>query len=330
MMIELTGLDGQNPLGYLASLGLLRVLDDDARRRQAAPPRLRWGSEGYTFPVLVTDLDVDRVMETVLDDARAQADNRALTFAYTKEGREADPADDDAVRDLKPPPEIARTVLDECATRPRRVSGLIAGFFSDLVQDTTKGNTKPTAFHFTAGQQLFLAMVEELRRGIDRDDVVEALIGPWLNASTLPSLSWDASAVRSYALRADDPSKEKRGSIPAANWLAVIALELFPVVPIGVRLVTTAVTGGWKDSAFRWPLWNVPVTFFTAASLLRVDPRRWTGAERDALGISEVYASSISRSDQGGYGSFSPASVVLPAGLGRRRKAWKEIAAKKS
>lgn len=311
-VIELSGLSGDNPLGFFAALGLLRVLDDDASRRGVRRPALAFAAEGPPTAALDTDLGLERVCEVVLEDARAQADNPALRFAYLDDER-VSPDRKGAVRDLKPPPRVARELLDECATRPRRVSALVSGWFSELVTDN-KGNTKPTALHFTAGQQEFLSMVAELRDGIDADDVHETLFGPWSNASSLPSLSWDASIARYYALRAGDPAKEKRGSVPAANWLAVVAMEFFPVAADGGRLATTAVAGGWKDATFCWPLWSVPASAFASASLLRVDARRWTAAERAALGVTRVYAADILRSDQGGYGSFSPASVVLPRG----------------
>jgi hypothetical protein len=47
-------------------------------------------------------------------------------------------------------------------------------------------------------------------------------------------------------------------------------------------------------------------------SLLRVGATRWTARERAALGISEVLGAKILRSDQGGYGSFTPSHVELP------------------
>jgi hypothetical protein len=310
--IILAGLDGQNPLGFLATLGLLRVLDDHAARRRAPAPTVRFTIEGPPVPVLRTDLGEDQLAELVIEDAVAQADNRALQLAYAKDGTRVLPTAEDAIRDLKPPPPIARQLLSECAQSTRRASSLGAAWFSELVQDNN-GNTKPGALHFTAGQQVFLGMVEDLRTGLTVEDVREALFGPWLNRSSLPSLSWDASVARNYALRATDPSKEKRGSVPAANWLGVIALEFFPVVPDRGRLITTAVTGGWKDSTFHWVLWNVQATVRAAASLLRVDARRWSASERSALGILRVYAADILRSDQGGYGTFSPASVVAPS-----------------
>ena len=317
MVINLTGLSGDNPLGFFAALGLLRVLDDDASRRGVRRPTIAFAAEGPPTAALHTDLGFERVCEVVVEDARAQADHPALRFAYLDDER-VPPDRKGAVRDLKPAPRVARQLLDECATRPRRVSALVAGWFSEL-STSNEGDTKPTAFHFTAGNQKFLAIVDQSRKGIDADDVREALAGPWTNTSPLPSLRWDGSGVRQYALRARAPTDEKNvGSVPAANWLAVVAMEFFPVVADRGRLATTAVAGGWKDATFSWPLWSVPATAYASASLLRVDARRWTAAERAALGITRVYAADILRSDQGGYGSFSPASVVLPRDERRR------------
>jgi hypothetical protein len=306
----LTGLDGQNPLGFFCALGLLRVLHDDAVRRGAPPPALGFASAGEPVPTMRSDLTFDAIVSMVLDDARAQGENRALQFAYTDDGERAIAGDSSAVRDLKPPPKLARELLDECANRSRREASLVGGWFSELVQDNN-GNTKPTALHFTAGQQSFLEMVDALRKGITKEDVGEALLGPWLNTSHLPSLSWDSSFARFYALRAGNPSKEKRGSVPAANWLGAIAMEFFPVVPRGDRLLTTGVGGGWKDSVFTWPLWEPALTMAAAAALMRVDLRRMQSAQWEALGVTRVYQAEIQRSDQGGYGSFSPAAVVI-------------------
>lgn len=311
----LTGLDGQNPLGFFAALGLLRVLDDDAVRRRVPRPTLRFATIGESVPTLNSDLAFDAISSVVLDDARQQGENHALQFAYSPQGERAVARDSAAVRDLKPPPALARALLDECAIRQRRESALVAGWFSELVTDNN-GSTKPTALHFTAGQQSFLEMVDQLRQRIANDDVREALLGPWLNTSRLPSLSWDSSIARNYALRAGNPSKEKRGSVPAANWLGVIAMEFFPIAVRRDRLVTTGVKGGWKDSVFTWPLWEPPLTTSAVAPLLRVDVRRMYSAQWDALGVTRVYQADIQRSDQGGYGSFSPAAVVIP----RRQK----------
>jgi hypothetical protein len=153
-------------------------------------------------------------------------------------------------------------------------------------------------------------MITELRSQISSSDLHEALIGPWRGISRLPSLSWDATAARHYALRADDPSKEKRGSVPGANWLGVLGLTFLPVFPHRRQLQTTGVRGGWKNSEFTWPVWKPPSIARVATSLLSLDISSLTAAQRDALGVTAVFSARIQRSDQGGYGSFSPARIV--------------------
>src|SRR5207302_589242 len=87
----------------------------------------------------------------------------------------------------------------------RRSLAMAAAFATDVAVDNN-GNTKPTALHFTAGQQEFLALVSELRKGITREVFNEALFGPWLYSRPLPVLQWDNSQTRDYALRAGAPS----------------------------------------------------------------------------------------------------------------------------
>jgi len=316
--ITLAALEANNPLGFLAALGLLRVLDDRAAAAGARRPRLGFVDQGSFVAAVHTPHTRDEIIELVLRDAAAQADNRALQLAYDQAGTMVTPGAKGATRDLKPPPGVARQLLDHAAQAATaaqadpRTAAFAAAWFSDLVTDRN-GNTKPTAFHFTAGQQAFLEMVEALRAGVTAAHLREALDGPWLNTSPLPSLTWDASVTRLYALRAGNPSKEKRGSVPGANWLAVLGLTYFPVVARGSRLVTTGVTGGWKDGAFTWPVWSPAAEASAVASLLRLDATAWTQSQRRAYGVETVFRSRIQRSDQGGYGSFSPAAVVPPA-----------------
>lgn len=309
---ELTGLDAQNPLAFLAALGLLRILDDHAHRGGHERPRLAFVDRGQQTPVLsCAHGSLDEVIGLVLEDAVRRASDPVLQLAYDDDGNRVPASTPGATRDLKPPPAVARVVLAEAARANRSTADLAAAFFSELVQDN-KGNTKPTALHFTAGTQTFLKMADELRLGVSTADLHEALLGPWTGLSTLPSLSWDATVARMYAMRAGDPSKEKRGSIPAANWLGVIGLSFFPVLVLRRKLVTTRVVGGWKDSVLSWPLWSPAISSRTVASLIRIDPLRWSTRDREALGVTQVYSARILRSDPGGYGSFAPADVGIP------------------
>lgn len=308
--IDLHGLDGQNPLGFFASLGLLRVLDE--RTAASKPrPRLSFLDDGRVARLHAAGSFSD-LCGVVLEDAQGRYGSAALALAYDEEGELVEPSREDAIADLKPSPEAATEFFESLLHQDRRSQDLATAFFAEGVVDNN-GNTKPTAFHFTAGQQKFLEMAGELRRSLQLHHVEEALQGPWRNLDPLPSLSWDSTVARQYALRAVNPSGEKRGSVAAANWLALIGLSFFPVQVRRGRLVTTGVKGGWKDSVFRWPVWSLPSTRYEVASLLRGDVASLTRLEREALGISQVFRSAISRSDQGGYGAFAPAAVELPA-----------------
>lgn len=309
--IELTGLDGQNPLGFFAALGLLRILDAQARGANGDPPRLRFVETPPYVARLSWHEPLERIEERVLADASAQSSSVALGLAYDEQGTLCSPSSAGATRDLKPSPAGARAYLTRAAGAGRREADLAGAFVSDMVQDNN-GATKPTAFHFTAGQQAFLQMVEELRVGVDGPALREALLGPWRNESKLPSLAWDSSVARLYALRAANPSGEKRGSVAGANWLAVHGLAFFPVMPARGRLRTTGVDIGWKDVPFTWPLWTEPAQVGPIAALLRLDPTALTQRARHAVGVSAVFRSHIRRTEQGGYGSFSPAEALLP------------------
>jgi hypothetical protein len=73
-----------------------------------------------------------------------------------------------------------------------------------------------------------------------------------------------------------------------------------------------------KSSAFRWPLWRVPVTRSVARSLvadrsLVAKDARLRPGDLDARGIISVLESRIRRTDQGGYGSFAPSAALASA-----------------
>jgi hypothetical protein len=302
--LVLTGLEGRNPLGFLAALGTLNVVAD-AIQPGHAKPMLRWTSMGTYRPVLVGAPDREALLDLLVSDTASFKGEPALQLRYTKgdDGPEA--------HDLKPPPgEYVRYLRSLVASGGERSLAFAGSFATDVAVDNN-GNTKPTALHFTAGQQEFLAMVDELREGVTREDFREALFGPWRYARALPVLQWDNSQARDYALRAGDPSKEKKQGIPGADWLAFRGLTFLRVAPIGDRIATTGCRGGWKTGLFRWPMWTAALPREVVASLV-TSPEIFEMAPRVLLGrgIPIVFESGIGRTDQGGYGSFSPATVA--------------------
>jgi hypothetical protein len=301
--LVLTGLDGSNPLGFLAALGVLNVSSETDRSTTLA-----WTS-GDWHAVVRTDglANETNLIEVLAADLGTWRADGCLSLTYEK------PRGGNAW-DLKPPPQRFRSYLDDLVERStpaeRRAVDFAAAFATETAQDNN-GNTKPTALHFTAGQQQFLEMVAQLRDGITPEDLREALFGDWRSRRPLPVLGWDSSSTRDYALRASDPSKEKKLGVPGADWLAFRGLSFIRVAPRGAQILTTGCSGGWKTGSFRWPLWDIPLTKDTVQALVQLpDLREIPEAVRRARGISVVFSSSIRRSDQGGYGSFAPAAVV--------------------
>lgn len=294
--IVLTGLDGSNPLGFLAGLGVLEAL-----AARDLPARLSWRNAGG-WRAVVHDAGSHEDLLTLLDEDRvACASEPALALEY------------DGEQDLKPTPARFAAYLKDLvamsAPRVRRGVDWAAAFGSDVVQDNN-GNTKPTALHFAAGQQQFLKMAQDLVIGTTGEDLREAIMGPWTYSRELPVLAWDATASRDWALRASNPSKDKKTGVPGADWLAFRGLASLPVAPIGSRLYTTGCEGGWKSGTFRWGLWTVPLDLEMTRSTMRLALAGIPATERSARGIGVVFQCGIKRSDQGGYGSFEPAQVA--------------------
>jgi hypothetical protein len=299
---SLPGLDGSNPLGFLAALGALRILEDlwtpDAER-----PLLSWKDVGTWVPLVHGVGSVSAMCDAVLEDRETWREDPLLDLSYTN-------LKGNIVADLKPHPDVFRGWLEKLASHSERASACAGALGSEVVQYRS-GMTKPTALHFTAGQQAFVGMIRELRDGFKEGDLLEALKGPWIGDSKLPTMSWDATSARDYALRARNPSSEKRGSVAGANWLAFRALPFFPVAPRGHALETTGFRGGWHGQTFRWPLWSQPCSADTIRSLLlRPMLEAESPAARRALGIEVVFQSTVERSDPGGYGCFRPARVI--------------------
>lgn len=305
-MIELTGLDGTNPLGLLAALGALDVL-----HRAGREPALRWTDDVVPAPVLTGVVAADDLVRIVDADRSRWADSVVL------HGPRTHPLDD-----AKPTRPVLRMWAEGVAATGSLAD---ADLFTALVAEGAvdgNDNGKPTHLHFTAGQQRFLRMARELASEVDVDRLHEALFGPWRYDSPLPSLSWNAGAERLYALRAVDPAKEKRLGVPGADWLGLLGLTAFPTCAVRSRtgrltLRTSGCDLAWKRSALRWPLWTAPLGRDTVRSLVgtaalvgRPPP---TPQALRAWSVLRVLEAPIRRTDQGGYGSFSPATVVAEA-----------------
>lgn len=299
----LEGLDGANPLAFLAALGALRGLSivwPESRVQLSWEPRDTWR------PRLHVDCEAPNP-EDVLTGLGS--------FADLRPGHEALHIGNN----LTLPPDRFRHAASGAAGASsvfpagRAASDFIAGFGCEAITDRN-GVVQDTALRTLrgAGHQHFLKTMRDLAESASTDSFERCLFHPWTRGDPRLSLRWDPEDDRRYALRWRDPSKDAGGTEWGANRLAFEAIPLFPVAPRGRTLATTGFQGTRaSDTFFTWPMWDVPVSLDSIRSILSLDELQRGTPDRCRLlpmGIPEVFRSQ--RMNAGRYRNFSPARAV--------------------
>lgn len=314
----LTGLAGENPLGFLAALGVLRVLHEHARKTTRPEPTLRWEQRDAWRPIVAFDGTFEGLCEVLDADRNELQGSAVLGFSYpvTKLDSKGVPKTVFA-RDLKSTPAEMHSLFDHVAGLAARGHELRdATLLPALASETAVAaagsprRIKPSPLHFCAGQQEFLAACEELRRDTTGADLDASLRGLAARPNKLPTLRWEAGAERVYALRSSNPATDRQGSDPGAEWLAFRGLSFMRCFDVRGALPCLGWRGPWKGGHWVWPLWDGKATARTVQSVLGHPLLETLEAHaRNARGILVVYSADVTRSDQGGYGNFSPPSV---------------------
>lgn len=288
--IELTGLDGRNPISYFAALGALLAAN---RMLDGVQPTLTWSTTPIPVPSLMVTTDQSGLVTLIDEDRRRWEDSPSLAPNFD---------------DVKFTAEQQRDYLRHC--RDADDDGRSAGLASALVAEGAfagKGDGKPTDLHFTAGRKQFLVIARTLQREVTLDDIQEALFGPPRYDRPLPTLGWDVSDDRVDALSASTRGDLTRMTMPGTDWLALLGLAMFPVVAGDAQARPPGSEREWKRGGFRWPLWDVPLS---AAAIRSLIPHAAEFPDDlDRVGVFQVIHATIRRSDRGGYGSFSPVTT---------------------
>ncbi len=293
----LEGLEGTNPLGFFAALGIQVAFASESEQ-----PRLWWSDDVTPRAVVDADFSIDRIIDQALE-----------VFIQWKASPVMDPKMEKG-DELKFSSADLRTYLGQ-ARNSDSVGILATALVAEGSLDN-QGVSKPTDLYFMAGQQKFLKMAREILKRASREDLLTGLEGPWKYESKLPSLMWDITDDRDYALSAKDPSTDKKLTNPGPEALAVLGLSLHPVFAGKGRTLTQGCSGSWKAGYYSWPVWSKPASLNAVRSLLAhaceptlADRYRWFRS----WGIKKVFRSPIRRSNQGGYGTFGPPEVIWQA-----------------
>lgn len=264
--LELTGLKGHHPLGFLAACGLLRCCHewDDF-----GSVKLAWLHKAGLFTAVLycaVKLDLTMLTQMLLCRAKQQRHSLALSWSTKIDKR-------DKFR------EAGDRLLQQCVCDEiRDALSLLAAQASDIVF-TDKDVLRSTHFDLTSGNQRLLTSLRELAgepkktgdapRPISEDALREALLGPWRYRDDDHSLGWDPVTQRLHALRGKLPAQDTENrSVRAAVFLASQALPLFPCFAVGGKLQTTGFLREKDDDWFAWPIWRDPISLDTLRLLL--------------------------------------------------------------
>jgi hypothetical protein len=298
--LRLIGIDGSNPLAFLAALGAFRLFgtgNNDAT--------LKWVRLENWQPIITTDTPVD---ETIFL-------NRLETHLKCLAGHEAFQIGTDLKVEQSKFRDECREALENCSKQSRARTDFLSAFGSDSLTDD-KGKIQITPLCLLAGQQKFLTIIQEIIDNTESDHLRKTLFDNWKydDPRTKTSLRWDPADEVRHALQwkepSVDPDRDKRGSMLGANRLAIEALPFFVTIPNGKQLQTTGfgLLGRRKTLSWTWPIWEIPLSIWPIRSLLAFKELQEKSPDRKLLrkmGVAEVFR--CQRIKNGNYRNFSPA-----------------------
>lgn len=308
--IDLKGLDGSNPLAFLAAVGTLRLLHLRANSNGAV--RMRWRRGATWMPELCGfDTNPDSLCQALLEAPRVP------TEAFSELGEDITVTQDDFRRFVQ--------AAKEALPAERRAAEFAAAFGNEVCLKEKKDRIANTEFCFItgSGHQHFLGTMRAQVEKVLAHHLKTALFGPWQREKGL-SMRWDPKDAAEYALRWSDPGTEGASAVWGANRLAVEALPVFPSQPCSAQpgrgLRTTGFQGLRKRGdwpQFTWPIWTDWASLDVVRSLvslkeLHKSDDEFTRKGLEERGIGEVFRAQRVRIGQGANFkvSFRPARAV--------------------
>lgn len=278
---ELTGLEPDNLLAFLALLGLLRSLETVQPEWH---PRAVWRGS----PLSAT-LKINR--EVTRDQIASEADAgiKQIGKSYAVLG------DND---DIKFTVDEFRVLAEK--TRTSRVESLIVcTLASDGAVKRNKGKVEPTAFcaMFGSGHQHFLKRLRSVPCEGTADDVQSALFKTWQYFDGTDSFRWDPIEDRRYALQFGDPSntKNKIGTVTGANRLAAVGFGILASAPTARGLATLGMAVKDKQNYAYWPL---PAVHTSLAAYLALLAHPALANQEESVRLADYGISAVARAER--------------------------------
>jgi CRISPR-associated endonuclease/helicase Cas3 len=269
----LIGLDGSNPLAFLAALGTLVACDQLSGVSQrpkwlTSPVRLSWGLPDLPYaPVLHFSSEPptsDEFIQFFADRLPRSVEQHAAAWVVgmLEQGNKKD-----AVRDFMAIKRLA--VPQRRDDRPRHDWITALSCESALDADSQLQ---------TVRCDYLIGNVKSLMAVTQPDHLRRSLFATWDYTDGLAnqSLHWEPTEDRRHAYQwhmpSGDPTRKSTGGMVGANRLALEAWPLFPSFPDGDRVNTRGFRGNRANNTFwTWPLWSFPATVSVVESLMSLD-----------------------------------------------------------
>lgn len=267
---SLPALDGRTPLGFLAALGVLRLITDHAQPDDPDPrgpasntPRLAWSTRDCTAVLhsphgtlddLVTHLE--RIVQAIPQDGVLPA----MPAHFPPPGEAPD-------RLRLPRPDLRVLAGELSRTYGPAVERWLSALVTDLSVDE-KQRADISQFAAPSGKQSMRTM---LQKPLDRVRAEPGLLREALTAwRRYPGVSGEYLDHRVLfdSVDAADGRSAERG-VPGATWLALMSYPLFLTTGIGGEPVTTCWQRlGTAERRMVYPLWSEPLDSYGVRALL--------------------------------------------------------------
>ncbi len=278
--LHLPGLDGANPLGFLAALGLFRVL---ATRWSELNWRLHWTAWQSTWsPTLnysaTLPLERSELLERLQSSLQANSGEHPMARIV----------DLKANRDL-----LLREALEQADYRNRLELDWLAALLADQIAVGTINQLQTVRRDYLPGN------LASILRSTEPQHLERALFQAWDYGDALDnqSMHWDPGEDRRHALQwhqpSGDPERKLSGGMLGANRLAIEAVPLFTSVHYRESLRTLGFTGlSSRTTRWSWPIWISPIRLAALSSLLAYPDIQKD--EIDSVGRARLRAMGIS------------------------------------
>lgn len=253
----LPGLDGSNPLGFLAALGLFQVVD---KAYTSGQTKLQWiqGAGTWIPSIVGTQLGYETLLDLLDENLAKEMDKHPLKILSKLK------SDEPSQRmDL-----FQQSVNDSSSDRRNRFDWL-AALASNIIPSSTTNQLQTTRRDYYYGN------LKSVVSHTTREHLQRAIFSIWDYADALDnqSLHLDPSEDRRHAYQwnkpAGDPDRKDSGGMLGANRLAIEAIIWFTSLPEGATLHTVGFTGQRSyNTRWTWPIWNVPISVPTVRSAL--------------------------------------------------------------